>query len=67
MHKRLVLSVGTIYDLRELPGVSIVDPGIGWGVTSGIKADPCDFTGMCGLGVRIYGAWRMWARIGHMA
>jgi hypothetical protein len=26
-------SVGTIYDLRELPGVSIVGPGIGRGVT----------------------------------
>jgi hypothetical protein len=27
-------SVGTIYDPRELPGVSVVDPGIGRGVTS---------------------------------
>jgi hypothetical protein len=27
------LSVGTIYDPRELPGVSTVDPGIGRGVT----------------------------------
>jgi hypothetical protein len=26
-------SVGTIYDPRELPGVSIVGPGIGRGVT----------------------------------
>jgi hypothetical protein len=33
-------SVGTIYDPRELPEVSIVGPGIGRGVTSGIKADP---------------------------
>jgi hypothetical protein len=28
-------SVGTIYDLRELPGVSTTGPGIGWGVTVG--------------------------------
>jgi hypothetical protein len=25
--------VGTIYDPRELPGVSTAGPGIGWGVT----------------------------------
>jgi hypothetical protein len=43
-------SVGTIYDPRELPGVSIVGPGIRRGVTSGIRADPHCFTGMCGLG-----------------
>jgi hypothetical protein len=27
--------VGTIYDPRELPGVSTAGPGIGWGVTIG--------------------------------
>jgi hypothetical protein len=43
-------SVGTIYDPSELPGVSTVGPGIGRGVTSGIRADPRGFTGMCGLG-----------------
>jgi hypothetical protein len=59
--------VGTIYDLRELPGVSTAGPGIGWGVTSGIRADPRGFTGVCGLGVQVYGAWRMWALSGHMA
>jgi hypothetical protein len=61
------LSVGTIYDHRELPGVSMAGPGIGRGVTSGIRADPRGFTGVRGLGVRVYGAWRMWARSGHMA
>jgi hypothetical protein len=60
-------SVGTIYDPRELPGVSIIGPGIGRGVTSGIRADPRSFTGVCGLGVRVYGTWRMWAPSGHMA
>jgi hypothetical protein len=60
-------SMGTTYDPRELPGVSTVGPGIGWGVTSGIRADPHGFMGVCGLGVRAYGAWRMWARSGHMA
>jgi hypothetical protein len=39
----------------------------GWGVTSGIRADPRGFMGVCGLGVRVYGAWPMWARSGHMA
>jgi hypothetical protein len=60
-------SVGTIYDLRELLGVSTVGPGIGRGVTSGIRTDPRGFTGVCGLGGSVYGAWHMWARSGHMA
>jgi hypothetical protein len=60
-------SVGTIYDTKELPGVSTAGPRIGRGVTSGIRADPRGFTGVCGLGVRVYGAWRMWAQSGHMA
>jgi hypothetical protein len=49
-------SVGTIYDSRELPGVSTAGPGIGRGVTSGIRADPRGFMGVCGLGVQVYGA-----------
>jgi hypothetical protein len=59
--------VGTIYDPRELPGVSIAGPGIGQGVTSGIRADPGGFMGVCGLGVCVYGTWRMCAQSGHMA
>ena len=43
-------SVGIIYDPRELPGVSTAGPGIGRGVTSGIRANPRGFTGVCGLG-----------------
>jgi hypothetical protein len=50
-------SAGTIYDPRELPGVSIAGPRIGRGVTSGIRADPRGFTSMCGLGSS--GIWRM--------
>ena len=50
-------SVGTIYDSRELPGVSIAGPGIGRGVISGIRADPRGFTGVCGLGDS--GIWHM--------
>jgi hypothetical protein len=49
-------SVGTIYDPRELLGVSTAGPGIGRSVTSGIRADPRGFTGVCGLGGRVYGA-----------
>jgi hypothetical protein len=64
--KDLCWSVGTIYDPRELPGVSTAGPGIGRGVTSGIRADPRGFTGVCWLGVRVYGACRMWAQSGHM-
>jgi hypothetical protein len=60
-------SVGTIYDHRELPGVCTAGAGIGQGVTSGIRADPSGFTGVCGLGVRVYGSWCMWAWSGHMA
>jgi hypothetical protein len=51
VHKRPVLVCGTIYDPRELPGVSTADSGIGRGVTSGIRTDPRGFTSMCGLGV----------------
>ena len=51
------LSVGTIYDPRELPGVSTASPGIGWGGTSGIRANPRGFMGVCGLGGS--GIWRM--------
>ena len=58
-------SVGTIYDPKELPGVSTAGPRIGWGVTSGIRADPRGFTSVCGLGGS--GIWRMWVRSGHMA
>jgi hypothetical protein len=43
-------SVGTIYDPKELPGVSTAGPGIGRGVKSGIRADPRGFTSVCGLG-----------------
>ena len=49
-------SVGTIYDPSELPGVSTAAPGIVWGITSGIRADPRGFTGVCGLGGS--GIWR---------
>jgi hypothetical protein len=50
-------SAGTIYDSRELPGVSIAGPGIGRGDTSGISADPRGFTVVCGLGGS--SIWRM--------
>jgi hypothetical protein len=50
-------SVETIYDPRELPGVSTTGPGIGRGATSGIKANPRGFMGVCGLGGS--GIWRM--------
>jgi hypothetical protein len=64
--KDLCCSVGTIYDPSKLPRVSTAGPGIGWGVISGIRADPRGFTSVCGLGVRVYGACHMWARSGHM-
>jgi hypothetical protein len=60
-------SVETIYDPRELSGVSTTGPGMD-GVLQ-VVSEPtlASFTGMCELGVRVYGAWRMWARSGHMA
>jgi hypothetical protein len=45
-----VLVCGTIYDPSELLGVSTAGPGIGQSVTSGIRADPRGFMGVCGLG-----------------
>jgi hypothetical protein len=50
-------SMGTIYDPRELPGVSTTGPGIGRIVTSGIRVDPQGFTSVCGLGSS--GIWCM--------
>jgi hypothetical protein len=50
---------GTIYDPKELPGVSTAGPEIGRRVTNGIRADPRGFIGVCGLGGS--GIWRMWA------
>ena len=32
----------------KLPGVTPPGPRSGRGVTSGIRADPCDYTGVCG-------------------
>jgi hypothetical protein len=55
--KDLCWFVGTIYYPRELSGVSTAGPGIGRGVTSGIRADPRGFTGVCGLGDS--GIWHM--------
>jgi hypothetical protein len=55
--KDLCWYAGTIYDPRELPRVSTAGLGIGWGVTSGLRADPRGFTGVCGLGGS--GIWRM--------
>jgi hypothetical protein len=60
-------SVETIYDPRELLGVSIAGLGIGRGVTSGIRVDPRGFMSVCGLGGSRIWAWRMWAQSGHMA
>jgi hypothetical protein len=63
-------SVGTIYDPRELSGVSTAGLGIGWGVTNGIRADPRRFTGVYGLGGS--GIWCMahvgpeWSQAWHM-
>jgi hypothetical protein len=40
-------SVGTIYDLRELPGVSTASLGIGRGVTGGVRYYSAPFTDRC--------------------
>jgi hypothetical protein len=41
----------------QWPHNPIFDPGIGRGVTSGIRTDPRGFTGVCGLAGS--GIWRM--------
>jgi hypothetical protein len=43
-------TVGTIYDPRELPGVSTAVLGIGRGVTNGIRDDSRGFTGVWATG-----------------
>jgi hypothetical protein len=65
VHKRPMLVCGTIYDPRELLGVSTAGLGIGRDVTSGIRTNPRGFTGVCGLGGS--GIWRMRAQTSHMA
>jgi hypothetical protein len=45
-------SVGTIYDSRELPGVSTAGPGIGRGVTAGGATALC-----CEAGKAREGHW----------
>jgi hypothetical protein len=55
--KDLCWSVGTIYDPSEVPEVNTTGPGIGRGVTSGIRADPRGFTDVWGLGGS--GIWHM--------
>jgi hypothetical protein len=42
--KDLCWSVGTIYDPRELPGVSTTGPGIGRGVTGLLEGEKGDDT-----------------------
>jgi hypothetical protein len=55
--KELCWFVGIIYDHSGLPGVSTASPRIRRGVTSGIRANPRGFMGVCGLGG--LGIWRM--------
>jgi hypothetical protein len=53
-------SMGTIYDARGLPGVStagsVVDE-----VLQVVSKPTLTVSWVCGLGVRVYGACRMWA------
>jgi hypothetical protein len=50
-------SVETIYDPRELPGVSTAGPGIGWGCYKWYQSRPSWFHGR--VWVRGSGIWRM--------
>jgi hypothetical protein len=59
-------SVGTIYDPRELPEVSTAAPRLD-GVLQGVSEPTLAVSRACGLGVRVYGTWRMWTQSGHMA
>jgi hypothetical protein len=59
-------SVGTIYDPRELSEVSTAGPEVD-GVLQMVSEPTLAVSwGVCGLGVRVYGAWCMWAQRGHM-
>jgi hypothetical protein len=60
-------SVGTISDPRELSGVSTLVQGLD-GVLQVVSEPTFVVSWVCvGKGVRVYGAWRMWAQSGHMA
>jgi hypothetical protein len=59
-------SVGTIYDSRELLGVSITGPGVAR-VLQVVSEPTLTVSRTCvGQGLR-YMAWSMWARSDHMA
>jgi hypothetical protein len=70
-HSFLYHKSSYVWDLILVHLVIISCPGFGLLKSgddkSGIGADPRGFTGVCGLGVRVYGAWRMWAPSDHMA
>jgi hypothetical protein len=51
--------MGTIYDPRELSGVSIGGSGVDRVLQVVLEPTLVVFTGVCGLGVQVYGAWRM--------
>jgi hypothetical protein len=59
-------SVRTIYDHRELLGVSTAGPEVDEVLQMVSEPTPAVSRDVCGLGVRVYGAWRMWAQRGHM-
>jgi hypothetical protein len=59
-------SVGTIYDHSELSGVSTTSPRLD-GVLQVVSEPTLTVSRPCVLGVRVYGAWHMWAKSGHMA
>jgi hypothetical protein len=60
-------SVGTIYDLRELPEISTAGPGVD-GVLEMVSEPTLAVSRACvGYGVRVYEVWCMWVWSGHMA
>jgi hypothetical protein len=59
-------SVGMVYDPKGLPGVSNIDSGVD-GVLQMVLEPTLTVSWACGLGVRAYVSWHMWARSGHMA
>jgi hypothetical protein len=59
--------MGMVYDSIGLSGVSTTNPGVDEVLQMISEPTLAVFTGVCGLGVQPYSAWRMWARSGHMA
>jgi hypothetical protein len=59
-NKDLCSFVGMVYDTRRLTGVSTTSLRVARVLHMVSNLAVTVFTGVCGLGVQVYGTWCMW-------